>query len=359
MAIARERIVPCPPPRATLSYGVLGGVLGIATSLYLPDLNKWALEHALVARMSGEAVVYSSVYWGSILLVFLPHLLVVRATQRWDATIAFAATYAGSLGIVSELRTGLARGDGGANLFDWVGIDTLLEFLFLVGASVLVMVLARVIARWLIVRTIEYQPGLCAWCGYSRGSTAIARCPECGRDAADTRFRLRWYVTGWNAGARHWRIAAMTACLVVISISISGVVQRTIPSARFYARFAGATRLGITSSTLYVLPDLPSVWLSHSNKDDRGIRITFEPGAGGRPIHMGVDVVGSPAKGLSYGSGHVVADLNEAQSAHVLANGLPDGLVRALYAKADEIAWTPVSAPRGAWEVDASLYFPK
>jgi hypothetical protein len=356
MGFARERVVPRLPDQAWVRFGGLGIAAGVGLAL----AGEFAV-HRILDLMGGPALSplantpqNATTLVLVLVLCLTPVMIVLRVTQRWSTTTAFAVACFLAALLVSMGREILKRGDGGADVHDWAQPYWLESFgIAFVGPVVLALIL-HVLCRALLVRTIERAAGMCAWCGYTLGSHAITRCPECGRDVEPARYRMHAFLMI----ARHSNVWAVLAIAIVIALAVSPMVHKTLPSARFYAAFPRAERVGRYPNA-YMLPDLPSVWIAHPTMNDRGLRVTFEPDTRGAGMHMSVDVVGAPASGLSYGSGHVITDLDEAQTKLVLKSGLPDALMRALYAKADEIAWTPNSVARGAWEVDAGPCFPR
>lgn len=358
MPIARERVVPPPPNRAWLKFAALGASIGILMGLTIPPLSKWASERALLSGPN-VSILFTVLYILVAGLVLFQLPILYRVTQRWTICLAFSAATIIAMMLTAEALSALARGDGGADIPAWLDSDELIGIAIFVPSYILIAVILRLIYRFLLVRTIEHTDGLCAWCGYTLGSASITRCPECGRNAHPPRFRSHFFVTGILKLARYWLPVALLALITLAFVASSPIVRKTIPSARFYHAFPGGLRMARYNPNSYIWPDLPSVWIPHPSLDDRGLRITYEPATPGRPVHMSIEVNGTPATGYSYGAGHVITDLNAAQSAHVIARGLPDALIKALYAKADEIAWTPTSVARGAWEVDATPFIPK
>lgn len=358
MPIARERIVPPLLPRAWLQFAALGASIGILMGLAVPSLNKWATERALLSGPN-VSILFTILYIVFLGLVLFPLPVLYRVTQRWTICLAFSAATIIAMMLIAEVLSALSRGDGGADIPAWLDSDELIGLAIFVPGYILIAVILRLIYRFLLVRTIEHTDGLCAWCGYTLGSASITRCPECGRNAAPPRFRSHLFITGIQKLARCWPLVALLALIALAFNVTSPILNKTIPSARFYNAFPGGLRMARYNPNSYIWPDLPSVWIPHPTMRDRGIRITYEPATRGRPVHMSIDITGTPDTGYSYGAGHVITDLSDSQSAHVIAHGLPDALIQALYAKADEIAWTPTSVARGAWEVDPSPYFPK
>ncbi len=358
MRIARERVVPPPPDRSWLKFALLGASIGILMGLAIPPLSKWATERALLSSPN-ISILFTILYVLFAGLVLFPLPILFRVTQRWTICLAFSTATIIAMTITAEALSALAHGDGGADIPAWLDSDELIGIAIFVPSYILIAVILRLIYRFLLVRTIEHSDGLCAWCGYTLGSVSITRCPECGRNAYPPRFRSHFFVTGILKLARCWLPVALLALLALVIGTAPPIVRKTIPSARFYRAFPGGLRMARYNPNSYIWPDLPSVWIPHPSLDDRGLRITYEPATRGRPVHMSIDVTGTPATGYSFGAGHVITDLNADQSSHVIAHGLPDALIKALYAKADEIAWTPSSVARGAWEVDAAPLFPK
>lgn len=358
MAIARERVVPSPPNRAWLKFAALGTSIGILLGLGIPPASKWASERALLSGHNA-AILFTVIYIVIAGSLLLPLPVLFRITQRWAICLAFSTSTIVAALLTAHAISILARGDGGADIPSWLDTDDLIGFAMFPPGYILIAVILRLIYRFLLVRTIEHTAGLCAWCGYTLGSTSITRCPECGRNAHPPRFRQHLFVTSTLRLARHWLPITLLALLTLAFFITPSIINKTIPSARFYSAFPSGLRMARYNPNAYIWPDLPSVWLPHPTMPDRGLRVTYEPATRGRPVHMSIDVTGTPATGYSYGAGHVITDLNATQSAHVIAQGLPDALVKALYAKADEIAWTPTSVARGAWEVDATPFIPK
>jgi hypothetical protein len=329
----------------------VGFALGTCEALAI----HWVWEHRPL-DFWGNLPLVITVYVCALLLALAPIVALLRVTQRWSVTLGFAATFAVSLGITENLAGVLARPDGGADVGAWLDADEAIALVGLVLIYVAAAAILRVACRTLLVRTVEQGPDDCAWCGYTRGSNAITRCPECGHEATTTRYRMHRYIGFVTGLARRWKIPVAIVCLALVALSIPPIRERTLPAMAFYGRFAGAARERSWSRDL-------TVWLPESPGGGRGLAVRFLPSHGQRPDMMSVEVAAwdrpGPDAALSNGSGRVVARLNPEQIHRVLAHGLPEALVGAMYARANDIAWTAQSTARGEYPVDPTPFFPK
>lgn len=368
MWITRERIVPAAPRPAWLCYAGLGVALG-AVMAPVVYYGAYALLHkAAEGSPRGDspvpvALLILAIGIGLSPLYLLPVLY--RVTQRWGAVLGFSVALIGTMWVVLEGAKVLTRADGGLRVSDWLTPDLLMVAGAEVGGYVVLAAALRMVYR-MFIRASEHRPGACAWCGYTLGSEAITRCPECGRPMVPLRFRWHRFVTGVTRLAERGRFTG--GCTVVLLIAVASVPlwTRTTPTLRFYARFSDYERVqgwkwSLSSSALSAggnRYDTPAVWRMIPGRDGRGVYVMFSPGRSELRSRMNVGISGSNEKGLPVGSMRIAADLTDEQVAYVLSHGLPDGLVRALDQQADEVAWMPESAPRGQKSIDPTPYFP-
>jgi len=366
MPIARERIVPPAPRRQWLGLGAAAGAL---VGVVLPPLSQYCLERMLLSEPHGEpkwmGVLWTASYAGTFLLLLAPLVIVLRVTQRWWTVLGFAAGFMLGVSVAAAVEGAVLRVDGGADWSAWVPDELLLGAAISTPIYIAVAAVLLLAYRFLLIRTTERGPDDCAWCGYSRGSPSITRCPECGRDAATGRFRSHAFVTGVIRLARRgWMVAALVS-LALGALTVRPVGTKTLPCLAFYHRFATAQHVVIQPWTVAGSavdgagsPGAPCVWMPESPGAQRGVYVMFSPARRGAGAGMNIGVSGRPEDGLPMGFMRISADLDERQTLWVLAHGAPDGLVKALYAKAAEVSWDPKLPPKGEDRIDPSPFFP-
>ncbi len=351
MGFARERVVPPLGKGAWVRYGGLGFAVGTFLATTLPWLADFLMMQAatLSDRSMIAVEVINAVMAG---LLVIPLLLLVRVTQRWSPILAFAGWYAAAFSFFSGAKGVLALPDGGADTSAWHMLEFFQRVGLLVAVALLAAIVLRVLCRLLIVRLIEQGPDDCAWCGYTRGSAAITRCPECGREAAASRYRLHTFVMSVASLARRWRILGVAACALLMAFSIQPLLARTIPAMGFYRRFPRAVRVPTIGDEL-------TVWIAEPSDRQRGLAVRYRLAEGSHPGGMSVEIAAWNGSVLSMGSRLVIARLNSAQRTFVLEHELPGKLIDRLYARADEINWTAQSTTLGEEAVDPVSCFPE
>lgn len=213
---------------------------------------------------------------------------------------------------------------------------------------------------------VEQDGTLCVTCGYPAAHSPSDRCSECGT-SRDTPMAPFGRIYRFADYLGHHARSLLYVVLVVLVGTVGVVIWHDLPVWRFTARFAG----GRSPARAVHIPAG-----GYHPQTSMAVGIELNRGIAGGPagavlviqqyrdtyfrapriqirlaqwINLGV--IGPWKQPLGYhqdGIPRIVCDLDADQTRHVMEHDIPEGLIDALVAAANEAGWTPMPTT-GPW----------
>lgn len=304
--------------RGAVAFALIPGCLcGLIFNVILPGSTlamlgpgyRWPLIVALVSI----PIVYGLVTASSVLLM---------RTAAFLGAVAWATMF-----VTTTIFNELSFRDGGAFF-----IVTPMKSFFLpvlIGSSVLGLIGAFVHAVLFVARRawlfelVEDDGDHCLRCGYQIGSSAIARCPECGQLLESMRYRWKRSY-GTLAWSRRWARVMLAVLLIAAAVPAGWIITtRTVPAFPFMWRFRDGE---------YLVDNMIYIWLDKESK--RTLVLTYDwedgPDIDALTAYDGhFFTVGSDSS-INPGNPFITWVFSRAQADFVLKHGLPDSFLREL-----------------------------